>query len=253
MQKLLLLPAQITPADAALKRRHAPRSVEKDYPLFRDCLRWEFGFTCAICLLHERDLMSYGVDGWGVTQIEHLVPRSHDGSLVGVYTNVLYVCRLCNGARSDTDLEDNQGRHLLDPTKDIWSEHFRLENDNLVPIDGDVHAEYTADVYAVNEPRKVKLRRIRRERINIWDALIGMERSELAQLKTRIRCADHLEELTLAQAIMHIQEKLDHLYRLLPGGPWVPDDAPGDCRCGRVHARSLPAPYLRQVVEFDLP
>ena len=244
MQKLLLLPAQIIPADTALKRRHHPHPVETDYKVFRECLRWEFGFTCAICLLHERDIMAYGVDGWGVTQIEHLVPRSQDSKFIGVYTNLLYICRLCNGARSDTDMEDEHGNRLLDPTKDVWSEHFRIDNDNIVPLDGDADAVYTEDVYAMNEARKVKLRRVRRERKGDWEALISTERNELAQLKARKESA---------QAIMHIQEKLDRLYRLLPVGTWVPDDAPIDCRCGDVDARSLPEPYLRQVTEFELP
>ena len=44
-----------------------------------------------------------------------------------------------------------------------------------------------------------------------WEALISTERNELAQLKARKESA---------QAIMHIQEKLDRLYRLLPVGTW---------------------------------
>ena len=60
-------------------------------------------------------------------------------------------------------MEDEHGNRLLDPTKDVWSEHFRIDNDNIVPIDGDADAVYTEDVYAMNEARKVKLRRVRRE------------------------------------------------------------------------------------------
>ena len=80
------LPAQIIPADTALKRRHHPHPVETDYKVFRECLRWEFGFTCAICLLRAR---YNGVRSRRVgPQIEHLVPRSQDSKLIGVYTNL---------------------------------------------------------------------------------------------------------------------------------------------------------------------
>lgn len=254
MPKLLLLPEQTAPADEAFTRRHAPRSVERDYTVFRECLRWEFGFTCSICLLHERDIMAYvGVEGWGVTQIEHLVPRSHDSSLVGVYTNVIYVCRFCNGARSDADREDDQGRRLLDPTKDIWAAHFRVEEDALVPFEGDVHAAYTADVYAVNDARKVKLRRVRRQRTNDLTALIDSQRQALAQLTRPAGLRDATVDHDNAHATSRIHDDLARLYRLSAGGAWVPDDAPRTCRCGRADARSLPPSYRRQVVEIEVP
>jgi hypothetical protein len=252
--KLLLLPAQTTPADRALARRHAPRPVAKDYTVFRECLRWEFGFTCAICLLHEHDIMSYG-EGWGVTQIEHIVPRSHDADLTGVYTNVLYVCRLCNGARSDTDLVDTAGRRLLDPTKDVWVEHFLVNEDKLLPNKGDRHAEYTAEVYGINEPRKVKLRRLRRNRAQDLWALISPRRADLTRRVGSAAHSDPAADIELARALSQSQDDLARLYRRLSQdvGTWIPDDAPTSCRCERAHARALPEPYLRQIVELEIP
>ncbi len=252
MPRLLLLPATTAPADAALVRRHDPRSVQKDYHVFRACLRWEFGFTCAICLLHELDWMPYGAEGAGVTQIEHLIPRSADDALVGVYANVLYICRFCNGARSDTDQQDEQGRHLLDPTQDVWSAHFRVENDELRPFAGDVHAEYTAEVYNVNDPRKVKLRRRRREWTEDWWAGVQANREQIAKLTRRAKAAKAATKAALLRDIAHARESLERQYRLRPG-TWEPEDAPEHCRCGKDHARTLPAPYLRQVVEIEVP
>lgn len=251
MLKLLLLPARTAPADVALTRRHDPLPIAKTYSAFRDCLRWEFGFTCAICLLHERDVMQYGVEGWGAMHVEHIVPRSLDAALVGVYSNVLYICRLCNTARSDTDQQDCQGRRLLDPTVDVWARHFRLDADELIPCDGDVHAEYTADVYNINDARKVKLRRRRREHVSDWLGLLSSRRQELVRLSSTNRRVS-IEESDTVQAILRVHDDLARLYRNTPG-EWVPGDAPDHCRCGRADACRLPEPYLRQVVEIETP
>ena len=220
MPEVLLIPATILPSNTVFVRRHKPKPV-KDYASFRACLRWDFGFTCAICMLHERDIMDCGIEGWGVMTIEHMVPRAQDPSLLGTYANLLYICRLCNIARSDTDVVDMNGRRLLDPTKDVWSEHFRVLNDQLQPLDGD--AEYTADVYRVNEARRVKLRRRRRERTVAWESLFQQGSATL----------DALETLYPRQ--------------------WIPDDHPRDCRCRGRSIRCLPDAYLDQAVLFSRP
>lgn len=256
MPTLRLLPAQTEPANELIVRRHDPRRVQTDYTVFRDCLRWEFGFTCAICLLHERDIIAYdGAEGWGVMQIEHLVPRSQDDRIIGLYSNLIYICRLCNGARSDTPMIDEDGRRLLDPTRDVWADHFQLKNDELIPVEGDLDAIYTEDVYAINERRKVKLRRTRRERTNNVSELIQSVEEELVLL---VRATSHCEaarEHENAEALVRCRGRLDSLYslRLSIVAEWIPDDAPRDCRCGRAHARSLPGPYLRQAVEICVP
>lgn len=255
MPKLKLLPAQTIPADEVLVRRHDPRLVKKDYTVFRDCLRWEFGFSCAICLLHERDIVAYESEGWGITQIEHLVPRSLDDDLVGSYGNLIYICRLCNVARSDTPQIDDEGRRLLDPTRDVWADHFVLKDDELAPLDGDVDAAHTEDVYNINDARKVKLRRIRRERTNDIASLI---RSAEMDLSWHHRSTGRLGAASTpgsAEAVLRCRERLEILYRRRRSdlAEWVPSDAPKDCRCGRANARSLPPPYLRQVVEVDAP
>lgn len=254
MSILALLPAQTAPADETFGRRHDPRPIGHDYTVFRDCLRWEFGFTCAVCLLHEHDIMAYGgAEGWGVTGVEHLVARSHDIRMAGVYNNTIYVCRLCNSDRNDTDHEDGQGSRLLDPTRDIWSEHFRIVGDRLVPFEGDADAVYTEDVYDINEPRKVKLRRLRRERRDDFLALLNPRLARLQQLNFRQACGDPSEMVRIAQAISGLRDEIMRLCRLASPGTWVPEDAPVSCRCGRASARTLPAPYHRQTVEIEVP
>lgn len=217
MRERMLVPATIFPADDVFTRRHAPTPV-KNYALYRGCLRWEFGFTCSICLLHERDVMAYGVDGWGTMTIEHMVTRTQDPNLTSIYANLLYVCRLCNQSRSDTDIFSGNGQRLLDPTRDIWAHHFRVSGDKLVPLDAD--ADYTDEVYGMNEPRRRKLRCIRRERVKIWDELLASGTSAT------------------------------NLMKLYPRS-WIPDDYPRECRCQHASARRLPEAYLRQTIQLS--
>lgn len=227
-RKHLPLPSQTHPPDRALSRRHRPRDISSLYSVFRNCLRWDFGFTCSICLLHESDIVRYGVEGWAVSTIEHIIPRSHDGALIGTYKNLLYICRLCNNARSDSDLCDAWGRRLLDPTKDVWSQHFQLQQDHLVPITS--HAEYTEDVYNINDSRKVKLRRTRRESICHLHLL-------LSNARTRAKFAH-----SQAEACVEIAS----ISQLLRVYAWIPDDAPNTCRCGKTTHHLLPKSYRDQ-------
>ncbi len=58
------LPRQTQPPATPIERRHAPAPGR--YDSFRPCLRWDFGFTCAFCLLHEADLAEHGTEGTGL-------------------------------------------------------------------------------------------------------------------------------------------------------------------------------------------
>src|SRR5437868_5698501 len=109
------LPPRTTPAKARLERRHAPPRAH--YATYRACVRWEFGFSCAFCLTHEADLLDHGVEGTGLTSIEHRLPQSHDesGGSINDYGNCFYACRFCNRARGVEALVDTDGRRLLDP------------------------------------------------------------------------------------------------------------------------------------------
>lgn len=253
MARVLLLPPRTAPPDEVFARRHSPPAIGKSYAVFRSCLRWEFGFTCVICLLHECDIIGWcGVEGWGVTQVEHIVPQSHDDRLVGDYSNLLYVCKLCNGARSDTEREDGQGRRLLDPTRDVWSQHFTLQGDELVHAPDDRHAAYTAEVYNINDARKIRLRRERRECMQALLAEVSAEHHELARLVEVSRRADQDSLGDTAAALASLQARLARLGARSARQAWVPEDAPGDCRCERPQARTLPRCFARQCVPISL-
>ena len=76
------LPPTTLPASEPIARRHAPDGA---WASFRACLRWEFGFTCAFCLLHEADFLEHGAEGSGLFATEHHVARAvqHDSQQRG--------------------------------------------------------------------------------------------------------------------------------------------------------------------------
>jgi len=93
-----ILPPVTKPWRTRIVRRHEPPvgRGRRAHRRYRQCLRWEFGFTCAFCLCHEADLILHGVEGSGETGVEHFVPVSHDEAAVNEYRNCFYACRYCN-------------------------------------------------------------------------------------------------------------------------------------------------------------
>ena len=159
-----ILPDRTAPPNSPFLRRHAPQ--EGAYQSYRHCLRWDFGFTCAVCLVHEADLKDIGAEGFALTAVEHYHPRSLRQDLVNSYDNCLYICRLCNTARSNRPAIDATGRRLLNITIDRWSDHFRLDGAKLESRDGDANAQYTYEAYDIDDPRKRAMRRNRQEAIS---------------------------------------------------------------------------------------
>ncbi len=159
-----ILPARTHPATDPIERRHGPAG---SYTRFRACLRWEFGFTCSFCLIHEADLAEHGVEGTGLTWIEHHIPRSHDVGHADDYANCFYSCRFCNSARATAPNVDDSGRRLLEPCGSAWAASFELCGDELRPNAGDNDAAYTHETYDLDEPRKQIVRRDRARSIEL--------------------------------------------------------------------------------------
>jgi hypothetical protein len=159
-----ILPTRTAPPDAPVKRRHAPRPGA--YKSYRACLRWDFGFTCAFCLLHEADLTEFGVERQGLTTIEHRILRSVDHALENEYANCYYACRFCNGARSTRAVTSPNGHRLLDPCADVWADHFIAAGDRLLPREGDADAAYTHETYNIDDRRRQVRRRARAETLD---------------------------------------------------------------------------------------
>lgn len=88
-----ILPPETHLPSAPLRRQHLPEPAS--YSEYRQCLRWEFGFSCAFCLLHEADLIENGIEGTGFMGIEHRVTRSSAPTQEDAYGNCYYACRFC--------------------------------------------------------------------------------------------------------------------------------------------------------------
>jgi hypothetical protein len=235
MTKIL---SEITlPWRGMIRRRHTPRRTG-DYRLYRPCLRWEFGFSCAFCLLHEADIVAAGAEGWGVMAIEHFVPQSNAPELVDDYTNCFYICTLCNSSRGDQANRDPDGKRLLNPCDHAWNELFMAEDDQVRPREeagGD--AAYTCETYDFNDPRKVRARRMRR-------LLIRQCRSFLNSAGTLSESLlDHAVETGDSEAVEVAQglAAMRHLAtRELLRFKVIPDDHPTACRCGDMAHHTLP-------------
>ncbi len=82
------------------RRKHGPAGY-KDYESYRPWLRDEFCFRCVFCL--RREQWSLVVGNW---DIDHFQPQSQAPEKALDYENLLYVCRTCNGNKSDNLVAD---------------------------------------------------------------------------------------------------------------------------------------------------
>ena len=144
-----ILPRITAPWSRKIARRHRPPVArgKRGYKKYLPCLRWDFSFCCAFCLIHEADLSSNEIRNSGLMEIEHFLPQSRYPKYRNRYTNCFYSCRYCNRARRAVENLDLEGNQLLNPCKDVWKDFFKVVNDRLVPQTGNGDAEYTCDTY----------------------------------------------------------------------------------------------------------
>lgn len=196
--------------------------------------------------------MELGIEGSGITSIEHRAPASSNLEEINSYENCFYACRFCNGARSDSPLIDADGRRLLDPCRTAWADHFVLTEDHrLAPAGGDPEAAYTEEIYDLNEPRKTRARRLRRERLQEWLQLLAEGPRQIAVLLSRSGQAASLEEIRelvgaaeiLRDCILRASEEI---VRYLA----VPRDCDETCRCRRTDLHVLPSWLDDQTLEL---
>ena len=238
-----ILPHRTQPPRLKIDRIHQPEAASGryGYRAYRSCLRWEFGFTCSFCLLHEADWGIDGTESLGLMTIEHLVPVSVRSEYVNEYRNCFYACRLCNVARSNKPSVSFDGSQLLDPCRHGWADHFYTTDDGrLLPREGDLNALYTSSTYDLNDERKVNLRQIRAERIlELLEAIqSGQEMGQKLQVLCFLEESDRSLILLEAALLLHtnVLAALDDLRRYAA----VPNDTDPVCRCGRDDHHALP-------------
>jgi hypothetical protein len=253
--EIAVLPSVILPWPAKISRRHRPRPAvgERGYRLYRECLRWEFGFCCGFCLMHEVDLAAYESAGTALFHAEHFRLRSKDPGAMNRYSNCFYICCFCNSSRGKAPNRDFLGRSLLAPTKRVWSEAFHLVDDELQARDpADDDAEYTALAYDVGDPRKTRRRRARREfiekRVQFLYDTRGVE-DELVTFAIAMSADEEAIQWARKRA-----EKFKEMRRLATDDLLrfraVPRDRPTSCRCGHNRHHRLPHVLSQQTLRL---
>jgi hypothetical protein len=249
-----ILPPQTRPPSIKIDRRHTPRPTagRLGYQGYRACLRWEFGFTCAFCLLHEADFSEHGTEGMGLMGVEHFDPVGEQGD-VNDYENCYYSCRFCNGSRSKRPVLGPFDRRLLEPCSHAWADHFRMTPDGyLLPVSGDWNAAYTYAAYDLDDPRKVEIRRARRRSIESCLQILR-DGADLLRPILSLLSEESLEErdrlLRIAEQLRRgMDQALTNLRRYAP----IPRDADAGCRCGRNNHHQLPSGLADQLLDVSL-
>ena len=238
-----VIPEQTTPATDRIIRRHVP--PPSTYTRYRGCLRWEFGFSCAFCLLHEADLAETGVEGKGLTSVEHAIRQMENTDLRNDYTNCFYACRYCNRDRGIA-LEARDGAELLNPCSAAWGAHFRRSGPDLVPSADDRDADYTERTYRLNSPVKTTAREKRAEAIS--DAVMVLHETP-GLIAWLLEKSTGREDRDTSLAVAHMLMKdrrraITQLERYMA----TPLDADAPCVCG-ASSQGLPLFFDTQCFE----
>lgn len=251
MREIVLVPLMTRPPATSKSQRHKPKSAN-DYQQYRPCLRWDAGFTCCFCLVHESDLAPGGVEKTAQTSIEHIEPQARAPHLATEYENCAYACRFCNNSRGTLPVVHPSGARLLHPWRDPWGAHFRLHENRLEPVrDGEEarHARYTAEAYQINDEARIRLRE-KRHRL-LLDRMRWFEHD-----------VDELEHQAERQSSPEDRLRLFLLARELAAGRQaalielgeraaIPTDAPIRCRCDSQEHHDLPPEIAVWRVSLD--
>ncbi len=95
-----------------------------------------------------------------VFHIEHVRAKQHGGS--DELSNLALACDRCNFAKgpnlSSVDSETDETVLLFHPRQDKWSEHFAVQNAEIVGLTSCGRA--TANLLQMNAPKRVQLRAV---------------------------------------------------------------------------------------------
>lgn len=115
-------------------------------------VRSRAGRRCEYCLLHQDD------SPFVVLQIEHIVPKKHDGG--DEDENLALACPHCNNHKGPNltglDPETGEIAILFDPRRMIWIEHFAREGPSIVGLTA--VGRTTVRVLKMNAPSRIVLR-----------------------------------------------------------------------------------------------
>jgi hypothetical protein len=142
-------------------------------------------------------------------------------------------------------------------TEDIWAAHFDLDATALRPKPGDRDAEYTAEAYDMNDPRKIAMRENRQEAISLAIEYLVNYEATITQLleaaEEDLSSADRTahergyREIELARSLFNGSQ---NARRTLDRWSAIPTDAPRACSCTQTGGRRLPVVLELQLVEI---
>lgn len=180
--------------------------------------------------------------------IEHLDPASLESGRINDYDNCVYACRLCNRSRAAAPRLNVEGRRLLDPGQDGWGQRFSISADRLLPFQDDPDAVYTSLTYELNDPRKVRRRALRRERLETWLRTLKEGPAAVQRLKAQAKRTDSRAEAeALLETVEILQANISYASTEIRRYLAVPPDADPVCPCGSADHHRLPEWLAAQV------
>ncbi len=133
-----------------------------DYNEFKDELRYDFFYACAYCTITETEAQGIGFE------IDHYKPREKFHQDRNKYSNLMWSCEKCNGAKSDYFPSTEQQRKnyvVMRSDEEDPSAHYRVEDFQLKGIDN--KGEFNIERLNLN---RLMLRELRQIRAKMWEA-----------------------------------------------------------------------------------
>lgn len=183
-------------------RRELPPRYGKYYRRARPYLRRDFLRRCAYCLIHDEDI------GEGFFEIDHFYPQAQGGT--DDYTNLYYVCRVCNAQKHHkwpSEVEQANGLGFCDPCKEWdYGVHF-VEQNTGVLSQKTPKGEYHIDQIFLNRTELIEKRRYRN------DLMVTVEELK-RRIETSMRDTDEARGWT--ERLDRIQRRIDLFIPRLP-------------------------------------
>lgn len=169
---------------------------------------------------------------YGGFEIEHFKPkgRREFRKERNRYTNLLWACRSCNGAKSDhwpSPEEEKAGYRFVDPTKEGLGEYVEVRGDRAIALGGNRAGEYVIDTINLNSKVHIQRRQKRLDRIRKLEtlhALVSIQKKKLKEggFSESVRS-------TLQASVEQAESQIDSIKRSIDGrAPW---DVPSGCLC----------------------
>lgn len=174
-----------------------------NYRSYKDYLREDFYNCCGYC--DDNDMWSGGKRAY---HIDHFAPKSLFSELENEYSNLIYSCPFCNGAKSNdwvtnsydkpVDFEKRIG--YIDPCDENYVKQFKRESDGSITPKSDV-GKYMWE--------KLNLFLRRHKAIYLMNEAFFMKR----ELRDRVpKLSTKTEQIELLELICELDQKFDEYF-----------------------------------------